>query len=124
MRTPYLHIASLDMSVDDDDRAPGAAITVALCGSLQHSPPCPLAAHHTQPVRNGETVDLRVVFATEPEHEEEVRRRIDAALRAVAAADPHGATSRWAFRGSRPGVLSPSELAHARRISGPTGQIN
>jgi hypothetical protein len=107
------------MSADDDDGAPGAAITMALCGSWEHSPPCPLAAHHTQPIRNGETVDLRVVFATEPEHEEEVRRRIDGALRAGAAADPEGAIRHWDFRSSGPAVLSPSELAHALRISGP-----
>ena len=53
MRSPFLHLATLEMSENDDDRAPGAAITLALCGSWEHSPPCPLAAHHTQPVRDG-----------------------------------------------------------------------
>ena len=118
MRTPFLHLATVEMSEDDDDGAPGAAITLALCGSWEHTPPCPLAAHHTRPVRHGKTVDLRVVFTTEPELEDEVRRRIDAALRAGAAADADGVTSHWALRGSGPGVLSPPELAQALRISG------
>lgn len=107
------------MGADDDDRTPGAAITVALCGSWDHSPPCPLAPHHTQPTRDGGAVELRVVFATEPEHEDEVRRRIDGALRAGAATDPHGVASRWDCRGSGPGVLTPTERAQALRIAGP-----
>ena len=119
MRIPFLHLATVEMGADDDDRAPGAAITLALCGSWEHSPPCPLAAHHTQPVRDGGTVDLRVVFATEPEDEDEVRRRTDEALRAGTATDQNGGTSSWALRGSRPGVLSPSERAQALRMSGP-----
>lgn len=62
-------------------------------------------------------MDLRVVFATEPEYEDEVRRRIDGALRAGTATDPNGVTSYWALRGSKPGVPSPSERAQALRMS-------
>lgn len=119
MRTPFLHLAALEMSEDDDDRAPGAAITLALCGTSEHGPPCPLAAHHTQPTRDGGKVNLRVVFASEPEYEDEVRRRIDGALRAGIATDPNGVTSHWALRGSKPGVPSPSERAQALRMAGP-----
>lgn len=107
------------MGPDGDVRAPGAAITLELCGSWEHPPPCPLAAHHTQPESNGEAVALRVVFATEPENEGEVRRRIDRALRDGSATSPEGITTRWEFLGSRAGMLSPSEAAHARRIAGP-----
>jgi hypothetical protein len=117
MRIPYVHLATVVMSVDDDAAAPGAAITLALCGSWEHSPPCPLAPHHTRPRRNGGAVDLRVVFATEPEHEDEVRRLIDAALAAGSATDPKGMTSRWTLRGSKPGVLSGSETARALRLA-------
>jgi hypothetical protein len=119
VRAPYVHQATVEIGADDDDYVPGAAITVALCGSWDHSPPCPLAPHHTQPTRDGGTVELRVVFATEPEHENEVRRHIDGALPAGAAADPHGVNSHWEFRGSGPGVLSPAERAQALRIAGP-----
>jgi hypothetical protein len=110
MRTPYVHVATVVMSADDDDGAPGAAIPLALCGSWER-PPCPRAAHHTQPVRHGKTLDLRGVFATEPEHQAEVRRLINAALRTGAATDPNGVTSHCALCGSKPGVLTPSERA-------------
>jgi hypothetical protein len=119
MRIPFVHLAAVEMGADDDDRAPGAAITLALCGSWEHSPPCPLAAHHTQSTRAGGTVDLRVVFATEPEHEAEVRRRIEGALCAGTATDPDGVTSHWTLRGSNPGVLGRSERAQALRMAGP-----
>jgi hypothetical protein len=99
MRTPFPHLATVEMSEDDDDGAPGAAITLAF--------------------RDGRTLDLRVGFATEPEHEDEVRRRIDAALRGGAATGPDGVTSHWALRGSQPGVLNPSERAKALRMAGP-----
>ena len=37
--------------------APGGAITVALCGSWDHEPPCPLAPHHTRAHRSGDGGD-------------------------------------------------------------------
>ncbi|ACL38277.1 conserved hypothetical protein [Pseudarthrobacter chlorophenolicus A6] len=46
MRSAYVHAASLRMEYDGDAGAPGAAITLALCGQWEHPPPCPLAAHH------------------------------------------------------------------------------
>lgn len=116
-----MHLATIEMSEDDDVGGPGAAITLALCGSWEHSPPCPLAEHHTRPTRDRGTVNLRVTFVTEPEHQEEVRRAIEAALRTGASTSPDGVTSRWVLRGSNPGVLSPSELAQALRMSGPAG---
>lgn len=118
MRAPYVHEASLALGVDDDLRGPGGAITLALCGSWEHSPPCPLASHHTQPMRDGDTVTLRIVFATEPDLEDEVRRRIDSALRAGTSTGPDGELARWIFRGSTVGVLSESERAHALRMAG------
>ena len=36
------------MPAPADDGAPGAAVTVALCGHWEHPPPCPLAPHHTR----------------------------------------------------------------------------
>jgi hypothetical protein len=36
------------MEPDADMRAPGAAVTVALCGHWDHEPPCPLAPHHVR----------------------------------------------------------------------------
>jgi hypothetical protein len=78
MRAAYVHQGILVMSSEADLDVPGAAVTLALCGSWDHRPPCPLA-HHTHSERSGTIVRVRVVFATEPENEGDVRRRIDAA---------------------------------------------
>ncbi len=47
VRHAFVHEAILTMGAAGDERAPGAAITIALCGRLDHEPPCPLAPHHT-----------------------------------------------------------------------------
>ncbi|MEX5721628.1 hypothetical protein [Geodermatophilus maliterrae] len=44
----FAHDGLLSMEPGADDRAPGGVITVALCGSWEHEPPCPLAPHHTR----------------------------------------------------------------------------
>jgi hypothetical protein len=41
MRQPFAHDAVLAMPAGGDLGAPGAAITVALCGHWEHAPPCP-----------------------------------------------------------------------------------
>src|SRR5947209_12526026 len=102
MREPFAHEAVLVMAPDADVRARGAAITVALCGHWEHEPPCPLAAHHTRADRDGERVTVRTLFATEPDREAEVRRRIDAAL-----------TDGWEVSGSGPSPVVAGERDHA-----------
>jgi hypothetical protein len=101
-----------------DPGAPGAAITLELCGSWEHVPPCPLAPHHTSHERNGDALELRIVFAAEPAQEAEVRRRIDKALAAGSLTGPDGTTTLWSLRVARAGVLSGGELDHAKRIAG------
>ena len=117
MREPYAHNATLIMDADADIRAPGAAITFALCGSWEHKPPCPGAAHHTSAERTGTSVRLRVIFATEPEKLSEVRRRIVDVLRAGKATGPDGVVTAWAVQTSEPDELAPEERAHANRIA-------
>ncbi|MGX1162849.1 hypothetical protein FBY31_3095 [Arthrobacter sp. SLBN-100] len=115
----YVHAATLLMDgTAADPGAPGAAITTALCGSSEHPPPCPLAAHYTGWSREGDTVSLRIIFATEPASEGEVRGLIDAALARDAFDTPHGTVSRWTFLTSGPAELGPQERGHAERISG------
>jgi hypothetical protein len=115
----YAHAASLLMAgTDDDPAAPGAAITVALCGSWEHPPPCPLAAHHSGWSRDGNIVSLRTIFATQPSHEAEVRELINRALDSGNIAAPDGTVSRWAVVASGPAKLSGQERGHAERISG------
>jgi hypothetical protein len=54
-RQAFAHAAVVELI--GDDRAPGGAITVALCGSWSHDPPCPLAPHHTDALRDGGELD-------------------------------------------------------------------
>src|SRR5579884_3226295 len=102
MRTVFAHDAVLNMAPDADLRAPGGAITVALCGSWNHAPPCPLAPHHTHAERKADEAHLHILFAAEPEQELTVRQLIDGALRAGCLLGPDGALSRWRLRSSQP----------------------
>lgn len=76
MRETFAHDAILTMRPDGDIRAPGAAVTAALCGTWHHEPPCPLAPHHCQADRVGGQVRVRVLFAAEPDLQNMVRDRI------------------------------------------------
>jgi hypothetical protein len=117
MREAYAHDAVLTMSPDADIRAPGGAITVALCGRIDHDPPCPVAPHHTAAERDGDVVRLRILFATEPARAAEVRSGIEDALRAGAFDGPDGGTTTWQLWESAPATISPAELDHAERLT-------
>jgi hypothetical protein len=117
MRGHYVHAASLRMDDDADAGAPGAAITLELCGSWDHEPPCPLAPHHTSQGRKGRDVELRIVFATEPGQEAEVRARINKALESGALTGPDGTITSWSLLGTSADVLSGAELEHAKRMA-------
>jgi hypothetical protein len=107
-RQPFAHDAVLEMDAGADDRAPGGAITVALCGSWEHRPPCPLAPHHTAAERAGKQLRLRVLFAAEPDDEPRVRALIDGTL-----ADGSG----WRLASTAPSEVRPVERAHAERLT-------
>ena len=117
MRQAFAHDAVLTMGGDDDLRAPGAAITVALCGHWEHEPPCPLAPHHTAAERVGDEVRLRTLFAVEPAREAEVRDLIRDALAAGRLVGGDGRESRWSLRSSRSAVVRSGEEEHARRLA-------
>jgi hypothetical protein len=104
MRQPFAHDAVITLAPDADIAAPGGAVTAELCGHWEHPPPCPLAPHHTAAQRRGAQVHLRILFATEPEREAEVRTRIGRALAA------------WEVRSSAAGVVRQDERAHAGRL--------
>lgn len=118
MRTAFAHeaVLAIDTDTDADDRAPGAAITVELCGHWEHQPPCPLAPHHSRAERVGSDLHVRVLFAAEPDREDEVRSRIDAALAAGQLPGPAGVTTSWALRSSRSTAVEAREAAHAQRL--------
>lgn len=92
----YAYDAVVTLGDGGDSAAPGAAITVALCGHWDHEPPCPLAPHHTNAERCADgTVRLRVVFSVEPDREAEVRTLISRALASGQQAGPDGHVTTW-----------------------------
>jgi hypothetical protein len=105
--------ATLTMDHDADLRAPGGAVTTALCGHWEHEPPCPLAPHAE---RSGDHVVLRILFAAVPERFPDVRSRIEAALAAGELRGPDGMTTHWLFVGCGPSAVRADELEHARRL--------
>jgi hypothetical protein len=80
-----------------------------LCGGWDHPPPCPLAPHFVTNVRTGETVTLRVLFATEPDDEPRVRALIGEALAAGQLDVPDGGVAHWELRSASPGSISADE---------------
>lgn len=115
MRQAFAHDAVLSMGDEADEGAPGAAVTVALCGHWEHEPPCPLAPHHVRSERVDGDLQVRVLFATDPENEPEVRRRVEQALSGQWPF-PDGFTASWQLRHSRPSEVSPDESDHAERL--------
>lgn len=105
------------MDAGGDIGAPGAAITVAVCGHWEHEPPCPLAPHHTAAERHGDQVRLRVLFAADPADEPEVRRRIDDALASSQLERPDGAVVRWRLVSTGVSAVRPDETDHAQRLA-------
>jgi hypothetical protein len=81
MRRAFVHEVSLRLDAGADAQAPGAAVTVELCGHWQHAGPCRWPHLARIGVRSGDELTLRVIFATEPADEGEVRGRIVRALR-------------------------------------------
>lgn len=115
MRQAFAHEAILVMAAEADERAPGAAVTVALCGHWDHEPPCPLSPHFVRTSRVDGELHVRVLFATEPETEHEVRWRIERALSGQWRF-PDGFTTPWQLRESRPGDVSPAETGQAESL--------
>jgi hypothetical protein len=116
VRQAFVHDAVVTMEAGGDMRAPGGAVTVALCGHWDHEPPCPLAPHHTSAQRSGNQVELRVLFAAEPAAEAAVRRRIETALSQGGLTGPDGVTTRWQLRSAQRGLLRDDETGAAGQL--------
>jgi len=116
MRAGFAHDAVLHLDACATTAAPGAAITVALCGSWEHRPPCPLSPHHTQVERARGELVVRTLFAVEPELEDVVGQLIDGALASGCLTGPDGATSTWQLRSSGSGVAGAAERDHLQRL--------
>jgi hypothetical protein len=115
MREAFAHDAVLVLENGGDERAPGGAITVALCGEMAHDPPCPLAPHHTRVHRTDGVVTLRLIFAAEPEDEHRVRLLVEDVLSRGWGDSPAGRTA-WDLVESGPSPVGVDEQPHAERL--------
>jgi len=113
----YVHTATLMMDPAADSRAPGAAITLALCGALDHEPPCPLAPHHTDATRVGDEVHLRVLFAADAGQEPAVRELIDTALASGEARAADGTATHWRLARSGRDEVADAEVPQGARLA-------
>jgi hypothetical protein len=115
MRQAFAHEAVLVMEPDADVRAPGAAVTVTLCGHWDHEPPCPLAPHWVRAAEDGGELRVRILFAAEPDTEPEVRHLIGLALSGQVEF-PDGFTAPWRLRASRPSDVLAEETDRAEYL--------
>jgi hypothetical protein len=76
----FVHEAELRLDPGADERAPGGAVTVALCGDWDHEGACRWP-HNSAIVADGDRWRLRTVFLAPLAEEGEVRHRIDRGLR-------------------------------------------
>ena len=95
--TEYVLEAMVVLAEGADPRAVGGAITVALCGTWDHEPPCRWP-HHTDvtPASDGHAV--RTTFTVEPSDEPVVRQKMVAALASGEQTGPDGHLNRWSVR--------------------------
>jgi hypothetical protein len=91
-----------------DTRAPGGAVTVALCGSWEHEGPCRWP-HQTDVDSAATPSPVRVVYVVDDDELEQVRSMIEAAL---ARGDS------WDTVAVRQGTLTAEEAALAQRLRG------
>jgi hypothetical protein len=115
MRQAFVQEAVLLMEPYADVRAPGAAVTVALCGHWDHEPPCPLAPHHVSANEDNGELRVRILFAAEPDREGEVRHLIEKALSGQLKF-PDGFTTPWQLRSSWPSELSAEDAGDAESL--------
>ena len=98
----FVHEAAIVLADGADPRAPGGAITVALCGDWEHEAPCRWP-HHTDISTVGDGHVVRTMFTAAPEEEPTVRQRIVQALGSGEQAGPDGTVSRWTVSTAPPG---------------------
>ena len=103
-----VHAAMLDLEECTDPRAPGGAVTVALCGHWEHEGTCRWP-HHTSVSDDGRERVARIVFVATPSEVAEVRQRIHDSLASEAG---------WSLLQDGPAPLNDDERELARRLAG------
>jgi hypothetical protein len=116
----FVHAAEARLEPGGDPRALGGAVTVGLCGAWEHDGPC-LWPHHSATGAAGDLTTVRTVFRARPEHETDVRRLLEAALRTGQLAGPDGTTTVWQVVDSGPAEPTADEKSLGDRLGGLAG---
>ena len=106
-REAFVQEAELMLADDTDPTAPGAAVTVALCGYWEHEGPCRWPHDNAITAAGGETARFRTLFVADGAEERAVRDLIVGAL-----ADAAG----WSVAVSAARPVAESEHDLARRL--------
>jgi hypothetical protein len=83
-RRAYVYVAELDLAPGADPRAPGGAVTMALCGHWDHEGPCRWP-HSSELDADVAPARLRTVFTCRANEVNDVHRAIDDAVRGADA---------------------------------------
>jgi hypothetical protein len=100
--------AQLELAPGTDPRAPGGAVTVALCGHWEHEGACRWP-HHNHLDTSTVPARLRTVAVADDETAAEVVARVEAGLRQ---------DGRWTVVSCGVTELAPGEHALAQRLAG------
>jgi hypothetical protein len=106
-RQGYVVEAQVRFAAGADTRAPGGAVSVALCGHWEHDGPCRWP-HHTEVEVSEGAGRVRTVYAVDPQEEAGIRARIEDALRGESA---------WVVDRFEPSELTADESALAHRVA-------
>jgi hypothetical protein len=107
MAPVHAHEAVLELEADADAAAPGAAVTIALCGHWQHEGTCRWP-HRTSVIsQDGRVLHVRILYAASAAEQHEVGSRIATSLNRGELAVFDGRVQRW--RVLREGASHPLE---------------
>lgn len=104
---PYVHVARLRLNPAANPAAVGGAVTVELCGSWDHEGPCRWP-HNNDIEQAGADATFRTVFVASAKEVDEVRARIERALRT---------STEWTVVESGPRALTNEERELGGRLS-------
>ena len=105
-RSAHVYEADLDLAPGADPRAPGGAVTVALCGHWEHDGPCRWP-HNNAIDADASPATFRTLFVATDADAPTVRARIEAALRG---------SSSWRASDVRRERIGAGDRALARRL--------
>jgi hypothetical protein len=118
MRQAFAHQGLIELLEGGDERAPGAAVTVALCGHWEHEPPCRVP-HRTDVGPTTDGLAVRVLFACDTGDEPAVRASVERALAGgeLPVPPPDDAPpTRWRLLRSAPAEISDADADVAARF--------